>query len=185
MRYSAPLIPKPGPTDPRLSFFNLVEAHVLRAVRTTHEVKMSYVREALDYAENEFDITRLLLSDELRAAAGGLFIERLGKLIDLSHSGQLAIIEVLNAHLKRINRDIAGLPLRLFPVVAPLGPGSPKVVAIDPLIAFGRPFIVGKGVRTSTIVERLDAGEPREVLAADYKLEDSEINAAVLYERAA
>ena len=48
-----------------------------------------------------------------------------------------------------------------------------------------RTGIVGKGVRTSTIVERLDAGESREALTADYQLEDAEIEEAILYERAA
>ena len=146
---------------------------------------MSAVREALDFAADRFRISRLLLSDELRTAAGRLFIERFGQLIDLSHSDQLAITEILMGHLQRIDRTIEGLPYRLFPVIASLGLSSQKIVAIDPNISFGRPFIAGKGVRTATIVERLDAGEPREAVAADYNLEDSEINAAVLYERAA
>jgi uncharacterized protein (DUF433 family) len=70
-------------------------------------------------------------------------------------------------------------------VINPSGVAGPKIVGIDPAIAFGRPFIVGKGVRTSTIVERLDAGETREEVAADYRLEDREIDEAILYERAA
>jgi uncharacterized protein (DUF433 family) len=146
---------------------------------------MSAVREALDHAAARFKIARLLLSDELRTAAGRLFIERFGELIDLSYSGQMAITAIFMGHLQRIDRSIAGLPFRLFPVIASLGLDSQKIVAIDPSIAFGRPFIVGKGVRTATIVERLDANEPRDVVAADYTLSDAEINAAILYERAA
>lgn len=183
--YFQPLIYRPVPGDPRLSFSNLVEAHVLRSLRTGHEVPMSAVRQALDYAAADFKIERLLLSDELLTGAGKLFIERLGQLIELSRSGQLAMAEIFRGHLERIDRSLAGLPLRLFPVIASLGLGAEKIVAIDPTISFGRPFVAGKGVRTATIVERLDAKEPREAVAADYDLDDAEINAAILYERAA
>jgi len=183
-RYSQPLIARPASDDPRLSFHNLVEAHVLRSLRTRHQVPMSAVRAALDYAENAFAIKRLLLRDELRAAAGTVFLERLDELIDLGRSGQLAIKHLLQEHLRRIERDIDGLPHRLFPVTS-RGLDGPKVVVIDPRISFGRPYIAGKGVRTSTIVERLDAGEPREAVAQDYHLEGFEIDEALLYERAA
>jgi uncharacterized protein (DUF433 family) len=141
---------------------------------------MSAVREARDYAVKKFKIKRLFLSDDLRTAAGKLFIERFGELVDLSHSGQLALTEIFMGHLQRIDRSIAGLPLRLFPVISSLGLDSQKIVAIDPTVSFGRPFIAGKGVRTATIVERLDARETPEAVAADYNLDDSEINAAIL-----
>ena len=180
-RYSKPLIIRPVPGDLRLSFSNLREAHVLRSLRTRHEVPMAAVRAALDYAADELKIQRLLLSRELMADAGSVFIERLGQLIDLSRSGQIAMKEMLDGHLSRIQWE----PIRLFPVVAARGLSGPRIVGIDPQVSFGRPFIVGKGVRTSTIVERLDAGEDREAVAADYGLEDFEIDEAILYERAA
>ncbi len=180
-RYSKPLIIRPVPGDLRLSFSNLREAHVLRSLRTRHEVPMAAVRAALDFAAEKLNIQRLLLSRELMADAGSLFIERLGQLIDLSRSGQIAMKEMLDGHLNRIQWK----PIRLFPVVAARGLSGPRIVGIDPQVSFGRPFIVGKGVRTSTIVERLDAGEDREAVAADYGLEGFEIDEAILYERAA
>ena len=75
--------------------------------------------------------------------------------------------------------------MRLFPVNIARGLEGPKIVAVDPQIAFGRPIISGKGVRTLTIVERLDAGEERDVVAADYGLDEREIDEAILYETAA
>lgn len=184
-RFSQPLVSPPVAEDPRLSFSNLVECHVLRALRTRHQVPMSAVRAALDYAEQELRIKRLLLSPELRTAAGTVLIERLGQLIDLGKAGQIVLKELLAAHLRRIERDVEGLPLRLFPVNTARGIDGPKIVTIDPKISFGRPFITGKGVRTATIVERLDAGESRGVLKSDYGLDDTEIDEAILYESAA
>lgn len=140
-RYFRPLISRPFAEDPRLSFPNLVEAHVLRALRTRHEVTMSALRTALDYAESELAIRRLLLSDDLRTAAGTVFIERLGQIIDLGRSGQIVMKELLDAHLRRIDRDVEGVPLRLFPVNTARGLEGPKIVAVDPRISFGRPII--------------------------------------------
>ncbi|MFY9820694.1 MAG: DUF433 domain-containing protein [Thermoanaerobaculia bacterium] len=184
-RYFRPLIARPVPEDARLSFPNLIEAHVLRALRVRHEVPMSALRTALDYAESECNIKRLLLHSDLRTGAGTVFIERLGQIIDLGRSGQIVLKELLNAHLNRIDRNLEGLPLRLFPVITARGVDGPRIVAVDPKIAFGRPIISGKGVRTLTIVERLDAGEERSAIAADYGLEEREIDEAILYESAA
>lgn len=182
-RLFRPLISLPRPDDPRLSFSNLIEAHVLRALRTRHEVPMSAIRAAIDYAEKELKIKRLLLREDLKTAAGTLFIEHLDHLVDLGRSGQMAMKALLDAHLKRIEWDSAGLPSELFPVNT--GLTGPKIVTIDPQMAFGRPIISGKGVRTQTIVERLDAGETRDGVAADYGLSDAEIDEAIFYERAA
>src|SRR5215217_96457 len=61
---SEPLIARPDSGDARLSFNNLVEAHVLRALRVEHHVPMGHVRRALDYAQREFGIDRLLIRKE-------------------------------------------------------------------------------------------------------------------------
>jgi uncharacterized protein (DUF433 family) len=55
----------------------------------------------------------------------------------------------------------------------------------DPKIAFGRPVLIRAGIATATIAERIDAKETVEDLAADYGLTASEIEQAVLFERAA
>jgi uncharacterized protein (DUF433 family) len=171
-----------------LSFNNLIEAYVLRALRVDHGLRMAHVREALDYAEKEFGIQRLLLSSELQATPGNVFLERFGLLINLNLSGQLAAKQLLKAVLQRVNRNPFGLPARLFPV------GSydidalrlaPKLIMIDPTVSFGRPILASTGIRTSAIVCRIDAGEGLEDIAQDYGLEPDEIDAAIFYERAA
>ena len=60
-----------------------------------------------------------------------------------------------------------------------------RPIVIDPRIAFGRPVMLRKGISTSTIAERVDAGESVDDLAADYGLGPAEIEQAVVYERAA
>lgn len=180
-----PLIKLPEAENECLSFSNLIEAHVLRALRTEHAVSIRDVRSALDYAEGKLGIERLLLSDELRTSAGELFLSRYGELINLSKSGQLAMQRLLDAYLKRVERDDRSFPIRLYPFVRPDSLAVAKVVAIDPLIAFGRPVVFRRGVSTGTIAARIDVGESVEEIAADYDLDRAEVEEAVLYERAA
>ncbi len=164
-----------------LSFNNLIEAYVLRALRQDHGVSIKAVRTALDYAQSEFNIPRLLLSDDLRTTAGELFLQRYGELINLSKSGQLALRKMLEAHLQRIEWD-KKFAIRLYPFI---DFDKKKLIAIDPTMKFGRPFISRKGISTSILVDRIDAGESTDAIADDYELDVNEVEMAILYERAA
>jgi uncharacterized protein (DUF433 family) len=179
-----PLIRPASRRPTLLSFSNLIEAHVLRSLRTEHGVSVKALRNALDYAESRLDIKRLLLRQELCTEAGKVFLDRYGELIDLSASGQLAMRRLLDDHLKRVEWDASQFPVRLYPFV-PTAPTQERPIVIDPRIAFGRPVIARRGVSTSAIAERIDAGEKLEGIAADYDLGVSEVEQAALYERAA
>src|SRR3989442_910785 len=168
--------------DPRLSFSNLVEAHVLLAVRKKHAVPMFKVRRALKYAEKEFKLPRLLLREELRAAPGTLFLEQLGKLIEVTQDGQLAMKDILDKYLERLERDVKGLPLRLYPFTRTQEADTPRAVFIDPVISFGRPVVASKAIRTSVIADRFGSGESLGSIADDYGLDVSDVEEAVRYE---
>ncbi len=180
-----PLLRPASRKPPLLSFANLIEAHVLRSLRTEHGVPVKALRGALAFAEKTLGIDRLLLRPELRADAGKIFLDRYGELIELSASGQLAMRRLFDAHLKRIDWDAAKIPIRLYPFLSEAAPSDARPIAIDPRIAFGRPVVASKAIATFTIAERIDAGETVEDVAADYDLGRSEIEQAILYERAA
>jgi uncharacterized protein (DUF433 family) len=180
-----PLIRPASLRPPLLSFSNLIEAHVLRSLRTEHGVPVKALRSALSYAEKELGIDRLLLRPELRADAGRIFLDRYGELVELTASGQLAMRRLFAEHLKRVEWDSSRFPIRLFPFVSAAAPSEKRPIVIDPRVAFGRPVVLRKGISTSAITGRIDAGESVEDIAADYELRPSEIEHAVLYERAA
>jgi uncharacterized protein (DUF433 family) len=168
-----------------LSFWNLVEAHVLRALRTEHGISLKDLREAVRYAERHLRIERLLLYKRLCTDAGELFLDRYGQLINLSASGQLAMRKMLDEHLKRIEWAEVTFPIRLYPFIASSAERPEKPIAIDPAIAFGRPIVASAGVTTQAIADRIDAGETPEEIASDYGLATHDIEQAVMYERAA
>lgn len=182
---SEPLIRPADPEAVRLSFTNLVEAHVLRALRAQHDVPLRAVRAAVAYAEDKLRISRLLLSDELRTNAGELFLDHLGQLINLSKSGQLAMRVVLEAYLRRVERDDRSIPVRLYPFITGTTADAARTVVIDPTVSFGRPTVAGHGVATRILAQRIDAGESVEALAADYDIPPQAVEEAIVFEQAA
>lgn len=169
----------------QLSFFNLIEAHVLRALRTEHGVALAELRKAIAYAERKLHLDRLLLSPELRTHAGQVFLDRYAELINLSASGQLALRKILEAHLQRVEWDEWKFPVRLYPYVDATQRTAERPIAIDPQVAFGRPIVLRAGVSAAAIADRIDAGESVDTLAEDYDLTRDEVEQAVLYSRAA
>lgn len=184
-RTFAPMI-RPASKQPLLlSFCDLVESHVLRALRQDHQVKVDALRKALRYAEDTLRIDKLLLREDLLAAPGWLFLERYGELLELSASGQVAMRKVFEQHLHRVEWDTYRLPIRFYPFVSGDGGTDVRPIAIDPNVAFGRPVVLRAGISTLAIAERLDAGESVAEVAADYDLTPAEVEHAAVYERAA
>jgi len=108
-----------------------------------------------------------------------LFISRFGKLIAVSEAGQLAMKEMLEAHLRRVEHDATGLATRLYPFTRKRLPDEPRVIVIDPWVSFGRPTIAGTGVPTAIVAERYKAGESVNDLARDYGCQRGHVEEAV------
>ena len=189
LKRSQPLIRWDDPGKQYLSFINLVEAHVLAAIRRHHGVKLPKVRKALDYVKNHLGIERPLIDEAFQTDGLDLFVERYGSLITASQEGQQAMKEVIGIYLKRIERDTKGFPIKLYPFTraseADDTPATdPRVVVMNPMISFGRPVIVGTGIPVSSIYERYKAGDSVADLAQDFRLGIGEIEEAIRCEAA-
>lgn len=181
-RFSEPLIELPNPEAKELSFTNLIEAHVLRAIRVEHQIRLDTIRIALNYINAELKIPHPLAKVTLRTDGTALYIEHLGKLLDASKSGQIAIRETLENYLTRIDVDEKGFASRLFPFLHPNQKDDPKIVMIDPNISFGRPVLVGTRIPISILADRFRTGESIEELSIDFSCDFSLIQAALEYE---
>jgi uncharacterized protein (DUF433 family) len=177
------LVGRPEEGDSRLSFSNLIEIFVLGALRKQYRVKIPVIRNAMDYAENKLGVKRVLLSKELRATRdGNIFLQYLDSLIDVGRGGQRALPGILEAYLERIDWAETGAPLQVFPFTRPDYLNAPKLITINPSLAFGRPVIKRRAISTSAIAERFKAGESIRSIAEDYDLEASEVEDAIRYE---
>ena len=183
-----PIIALPDRHAPLLSFVNLVEAHILDALRREHEVPLQKVRKAITYLSQHLASRHPLVEQRFETDGVHLFIRQYGQLVNISQSGQLAMRQILEAYLRRVEWDELGVVARLYPFTRKRLIDEPRAVVIDPRISFGRPVLAGSGIPTAIIAERYKAGESVDELADDYGRKRLEIEEAIrceLDERAA
>jgi uncharacterized protein (DUF433 family) len=166
-----------------LSFINLLEVHVLGAIRRRHDIDMRKIRAAVGYLSKRFKCAHPLVDEEMWTDGRDLFVKRLGDLVNLNREGQLAMREMIETHLQRIERDAGGLAVRLYPFTRPdVSADAPRLIVIDPRRAFGRPVIADTRIPTTDVFERFKAGDSLDALVAEYGRSTQEIQEAIRYE---
>lgn len=179
-KYFLPIIQRPSAQMSQLSFTNLVEAHILRVIRTIHNISLDKVRIALDYISERFKTNHPLATKKFSTDGVDLFLEEVGHLVNVSRSGQFAMQEILQQLLTRVEWDNNNLATRLYPELDHIN--DDKVLIIDPHISFGKPTIKGRGVPTKVIAQLYDAGDSLEEIAEDYDCTVIQIKQAILFE---
>jgi uncharacterized protein (DUF433 family) len=184
--WSPPLIDLPDGDLDELSFWNLVEAWVLRAMRVRHHHSMSEVREAIRYVGNELGVERPLAHKSWKSDGVRLFIEC--ECIDVQvarQAGGQLYQQWYAAHLERIRWDAHDMAECLFPFTRRPDEDAhvlPSIVAITPRIAFGQPIVERRGVPTEAVFDRWLGGDRPEHLAREYELTLSEVDESLRWE---
>ncbi len=158
------------------SFIELIEAHVLVALRKLHEVPMQRIRRAVAWLSDTFKTDHPLAKIDLETDGRDLFVKHLGLTISASERGQIAIPEVVSLYLRRIERDAKG-PIRFYPFTT--YETCPKLIVMDPRVDFGRPVIKGTRIETVMIFDRYSGGESLTDLAEDYDIELTAVEEAL------
>jgi uncharacterized protein (DUF433 family) len=166
-----PVIDPADPQNKLLSFYNLVEAHVLRSTIESG-VPLRAMRKALKYIRGTIPGKHPLLTHDFEVSGKDAFIQHLGMTICATRDGQLAMRKIIERHLKRIVRDENGLPLKVFPIHS-------KRLAIDPLFASGKPIVKDRGITASVLWARNKTGESIPEIAKDYGLRTIEVKEAI------
>jgi uncharacterized protein (DUF433 family) len=170
-----------GKAPAPLSFWNLVECSVMATLRRRHEVPLQRIRKALAYVKRHTELERPLVEQDFLTDGLDLFIEQVGEIVNASRGGQTTLRDLLRDSLARVDRDPKGLVSRLYPW-RDTPSDDPRDVEIDPTRAFGKLVIAGTGIPTAVIADRMRAGESIRSLARDYRLDASQIEAAVRWE---
>jgi uncharacterized protein (DUF433 family)/DNA-binding transcriptional MerR regulator len=178
--FFAPLITVAGSGRLPLSFSNLVELHVLKALRRVHDVSLEKVRVALNNAKKSLNIDKPLLHDGLMTYGSKMFVDHFDVLYDLSNIEQAVLEGVLREFMERVQRDAHSIPIKLYPHV----PDAPleRPITIDPEVAFGKPTLGDTGIRTSIIRYRLERGESTKSIAENYDIDPDLVTSAAMYE---
>lgn len=170
-----------------LSFYDLVEAHILR-VSVEFDVPLRQVKRGLRYLKEQYpDQSRPLLGFDFytegkHLLVGGMLGSRKKDkeaLVNASRQGQLEMVPVLEDLLTLIGRDKNHMPDTLFPK------RGNRIVSITSGIVSGRPVIEGTRIPTSVVAQRVQAGESPAEVAKDYGLSLEKIEAAIRYEKSA
>jgi len=166
--------------EKRLSFANLVELHVLSALRG-RKVQVDRIREATKFIESRMGTEHPLADVDTSTDEVDVYVEYLGLLVNAS-KGQATLRPVIEQYLTRIERDASGLARRLFPATRSGQTLGPQRVVIDPARRFGQPFLEGTGVTTAIVADRFRAGESARELAADFGMSETDVEEAVRFE---
>jgi uncharacterized protein (DUF433 family) len=166
-----PVIELADPWNKLLSFYNLVEAHVLRST-TERGVPLRNVRKALEYIRQTIPGRHPLLAHDFEVSGKEIFIQHLGQTVNATRHGQLAMRKILDQYLQRIERDARGMPLRIFPIKS-------KRLVIDPQFSSGKPVVKDRGITASVLWGRNKTGESIPEIAKDYGLTELEVKEAI------
>jgi uncharacterized protein (DUF433 family) len=168
----SPLIVPASPSAGLLSFYNLAEAHVLRATRD-RSVPLKNVRRALAYIREQLPSSpHPLISYEFSTFGKSVFIEHLGSTINATAHGQTAMRKVLENYLERIDRDTDGMPIQIYPM-------NTRYLAINPNLSSGQPVVKGTRIMAAVLAARKKAGESYADLIQDYRLTHTQIEQAI------
>lgn len=166
-----PLIALADKKNKLLSFYNLVEAHILRST-TERGVPFKNVRKALDYVHETIPGKHPLLTHNFETSGKDLFVTHLGQTINATAYGQRIMREILKRYLTLIPRDVFGLPVKVFPI-------NSRRLAIDPFFSSGKPIVRDKGITASVLSGRNKSGESIPEIAKDYGLTEIEVKEAI------
>ncbi len=186
-KFTPPIIILPDRSQNLLSFTNLIEAHVLSAIRRVHGVSMTKIKTAVQFLSEEMKSEHPLADMNLHTDGVDLFVEQIDKIVNVSKDGQIAIKQVICAYISRIDRSEEGLIIRLYPFTTSsnIDFKEPRRIVIDPHVSFGRPVLVGTGIPVEILSARFKSGESLHALALDYDCDLTQIESAIRYEMAA
>jgi uncharacterized protein (DUF433 family) len=170
--------PEPG----ALSFNNLAEAHILKAMRKEHRLSLQGIRKALQELAYLRQSAHPLLDETFETDGISLCIRDQGAIVNLSQKGQREFQEIVSLYLHRIQRDASGRVARLYPFVVTERENEPRHISISPTVSFGKPVLAGTGISTSVIVGRFNARDSVADLAREYEVAPAVLEDAIRWE---
>lgn len=164
------------PSEGRLSYANLLELHVLKALRKVHGLTMQSIRRGLSSYALESSSDHPLLDVRLRTDGYSLILQDGESYLNLSRNRQLAMKGIISIFLQRIE------PAGFFPFVVSEKATEPRNILITPQVAFGKPVLAGTGILAEVIAGRFAARDSIEDLSAEYGIAQSLIEEAIRWE---
>jgi uncharacterized protein (DUF433 family) len=174
------IISTPAPNN--LSFNNLAEAYVLKAMRRSHKLSLQGIRKALLQLADMRKTAHPLLDETFGTDGVDLCIYEQDQVVNLTKKLQLEIREFVALYLQRIERDAHGRARKLYPFIARDEANEPRHISISPVISFGRPVLAGTGITTAIVAGRFAARDSVADLAREYSVDRQILEDAIRWE---
>ncbi len=174
------LISTPLPNT--LSFNNLAEAHILKAMRRRHKLSLQAIRRALSQLRALRQPAHPLLDESFGTDGVSLCIFEENQIINLTRGLQTEIQEFVALYLQRIERDPSGRAHKLYPFIARDEASEPRHISISPTVSFGRPVLAGTGITTAIIAGRFASRDSVSDLAREYSVDEEVLEDAIRWE---
>ncbi len=163
----------------RLSYLHLIETSVAAAFRALG-VSLQRIRSAHEYLQHRFSAEFPFAQLKLKTDGAHVIKEfndpeiTRKSIIIADAEGQTAWKKLIAEKLMQFDFDDR-IAIRWYPN------GRNSRVVVDPQFSFGSPTIVGKGIATWAIQERVEIGETHQEIADDFGLGIDEVEAAIAF----
>lgn len=191
LRFSHQIILPADPDTGRLSFANLLEAHILQATRK-RQISLEDVRYAIQTIHRDDPSeAHPLLTGRFYRHGKKLFVDSLHEKIAASrpHEGQRPLGDILDDIVEQVGRDLDFYldridrdennenPYQLIPVRR----NENKVVAVNFEIAGGQPVVAGTGIQVEFLRDLQRSGMSIPDIASQYRLTSDVVAEAIEY----
>ncbi len=163
-----------------ISFLDLVEAHVLLAIRRGYGIPLKHFRAAMDYLRTIDGDLHFLGHRDFFHDKKHLFVNLQDRLVSLSERGQTVDPDILKEGLRQLRYGVDGYAGQFFPT---RDHERQESIVLDPTVNFGRPCLARLAVGADAINARFVAGERLKDLAEDYGATFEEVEEAIRWVR--
>jgi uncharacterized protein (DUF433 family) len=171
-----------------LSFRDLAEAYILALLTKFYEFPMLSIRQFVKNAKRETGSERPLIEASLTVLFHQLVLEkptrrnRPRQMLDLAGSGKQSVFPELVDQLgKRIPRDVANAPIRIYPWRLVTESDESRPVSIDPDVLSGRLTVTGTRIPVRALLGKKHAGRSMEQIANSYHIGVETVEKALLH----
>jgi uncharacterized protein (DUF433 family) len=178
-----PLIHVSGVHPRAFSFMNLLECHMLAAMRSIYDLRVAKIRRAIANLSKQNGYKHPLIEKPLFTDRIDILLNEIEGIVNISRPrkfGQYEIPQMMRVHLERVEFDKR--TFRFYPFVRERKADEPKLIVINPSVGFGKPVIAGTGISTAVIASRFNARESVPDLASEYGLTDTQVEEAIRWE---
>lgn len=166
--------------DATVPFIGLAEAFVLSAFRASG-LPLQRIRPAVDRLKQEVDLPYALANERILTDGAEVLFEYgrsqdgvVMKDLVVVRNQQVVFREAVESYLRYITWAADGYSGSLL-----LPHYGPANVVVDPQRNFGQPMFSDGGARVEDVLDLLFAGEPIDVVAAEYGVSRDQVEAAV------